>query len=155
MYNKDYDAIISKFKEEIAALEAEKESEDKRKQGLEEFGTKLNAFYEEYSLTDAELLAFKSDDILASLKLMEKSDARPVVFEDLKVYFAKVIDKEGARRKRGTGVAKAASTGPKLAVGVYRNPKTGETLEKIKRNPKPLDNWIEEFGFDTVQSWKQ
>lgn len=52
-------------------------------------------------------------------------------------------------------VTTTKTTEPKLLVGVYRNPHTGEAIEKIKRNPKPLDQWIEEYGFDTVAGWKQ
>jgi len=66
----------------------------------------------------------------------------------LKKHFEKALKKE-ERKDKVSSLPK-----PKLAVGRYKNPATHETVEKIKRNPRQLEDWINEYGFEVVRTWK-
>ena len=68
------------------------------------------------------------------------------------------VEKFRARSPRSKSAPVASSKSqpsPKLAVGVYVNPHTGEQVEKIKRAPKMLTEWCEEFGINEVRGWLQ
>ena len=90
-------------------------------------------------------------EILNGPELAASKTIWPIWFIlSLKRHFEKALSKDGRK------VAKKPSTlpKPKLAVGTYKNPATNEKVEKIKRNPRQLDQWIEEYGFQTVRTWK-
>jgi hypothetical protein len=63
-----------------------------------------------------------------------------------------VLKKEA--RKEGKKEKTSTLPKPKLEVGRYKNPATHEIIEKIKRNPRQLEDWINEYGFETVRTWK-
>ena len=74
------------------------------------------------------------------------------IYESLKKHFEKAIKKD--TRKEGKKEKVSTLPKPKLAIGRYKNPATHETIEKIKRNPRQLEDWINEYGFETVRTWK-
>jgi len=81
---------------------------------------------------------------------MAKEEVPSSIYNNLKRHFEKSIARDGRKgEKKSSSLPK-----PKLAVGTYRNPATQEKVEKIKRNPRQLDQWIEEYGFQTVRTWK-
>ncbi|MEX1058117.1 MAG: hypothetical protein WED11_10315 [Natronospirillum sp.] len=147
----DIDRKIEEFRGEIEKLESKRAAEAKKFEGMEAFEGKVQSVCDEYGLTRDELYLSKGDEIVSWVKALSKLPDRPEVYNELKSYFARVIAREGTGKKVP---AKAKSTGPKLEVGSYKNPHSGEVIEKIKRNPKTLDGWLTEYGFATVQGWK-
>lgn len=150
MFVQEIDRKIEKAKEEIQKLEAERAAHAKKQEGFDAFEKKIEKVVNDYGVSREELYLSKGDEIVNWVKSLSKLSERPEVYNELKSYFARVIAREGTSRK----TPKAKSTGPKLEVGTYKNPHTGETIEKIKRNPKTLDAWLEEYGFETVKGWK-
>lgn len=142
----NFDALIEQKKKEIEALEQQKQAEQQRQEGLRQLDEKFAGFYGEFSLTEEDFFNFKHKEIEKWIKAQARSESPSAIVDALNSYFSRY---EGKKKKA------AVSTGPKLKVGKYRNPNTGEVIEKIKRNPKPLDQWIDESGFDTVASWLQ
>ncbi|WP_119396077.1 DNA binding protein [Salinibius halmophilus] len=140
----NFDALIEQKKKEIEQLVQQKEAELQRQEGLRQLDAKFAGFYSEFSLTEDDYFAFKQKEIEKWIKAQARSESPAAIVDALNAYFSRY---DGKKKKA------AVSTGPKLKVGKYRNPNTGEVIEKIKRNPKPLDQWIDENGFDTVASW--
>ncbi|WLD56922.1 DNA binding protein [Salinispirillum sp. LH 10-3-1] len=150
MFVQDIDKQIEDYKARIEALEAERKAQAKKIEGFDAFEAAIQKVSAEFHVSREELYLSKGDELLEWVKSLSKHSNRPEVYNDLKSYFARVIAREGTASKKPA----AKSTGPKLEVGSYRNPHSGETVEKIKRNPRELDSWISEYGLDTVQSWK-
>jgi hypothetical protein len=150
MFIQDIDKKIEDYKKEIAKLEENRAKQAKKAEGFATFAKSIDQFCADYGVSEEELFLSQSDRLLASVKTLSKRQPRPDLVNDLKAYFIRLAQREGVSKK---SVLKQTA-GPRLAVGSYRNSKTGETIEKIKRNPKTLDLWIEEYGFATVQSWK-
>lgn len=150
MYIQDIDKKIEDYKKEIQKLEANKALHAKKVEGFKSFSNTIEAFCQEYGVTEEELFLSQSDRLLKVIKSLAKREPRPELVDQLKGYFSRLAQREGVTKKSAT---KKPSV-PRLAVGVYRNPHTGETIEKIKRNPKPLDQWLAQYGFATVQSWQ-
>merc|ERR1711879_907289 len=99
------------------------------------------------SLSEAELYVSRAEQIEAWILDMAKQDAPGSIYTNLKKHFERAI--RGGKKEKKTVVLK-----PKLAVGTYRNPATNEQVEKIKRNPRQLDEWIRDHGMDVVKTWK-
>ncbi len=148
------DSEIAALKEKLALLETKKAEEAKRLEGLSKLDQAVAEFERQYGLDDGALFEARAEQLVAWVKAQGKRAERPAAFEQLRDYFANVIRNEGKkdkpaprkRSRRGEAV---------LAVGSYRNPATGELVEKIKRNPKTLDVWVAEHGLDVVRGWKQ
>lgn len=151
MYVQEIDRKIEQAKEELERLEAERKAHEKKREGFTAFEKEIQKVSTEYGVSREELYLSQGENIVNWIKSMNKLSERPDVYNELKSYFARVIAREGNTRKAPT---KAKPAGPKLDVGKYKNPHTGEVIEKIKRNPKTLDNWLSEHGFSTVSSWK-
>lgn len=150
MYIQDIDKKIEDYKKEIAKLEASRALQAKKAEGFNAFSQSIDQFCQEYGVTEEELFLSQSDRLLKAIKLLSKRQPRPELVEQLKVYFSRLLQREGVSKKPAT----KQPSGPRLVVGTYRNPNTNETVEKIKRNPKVLDQWLAEYGFTTVQNWK-
>lgn len=151
MFVQEIDRKIEEFKSEIEKLEAERAAQAKKLEGFTAFENDIQKVCRDFGVSREELFVSQGDYIVEWVKSLNKLAERPEVYNELKAYFARVIAREGSTRK---SPAKKASSGPKLEVGSYKNPKTGETIKKIKRNPKTLDEWISEHGIETVRSWK-
>ncbi|TGG95857.1 hypothetical protein E4656_05505 [Natronospirillum operosum] len=151
MFVQEIDKKIEAFKSEIEKLEAERAAQAKKLEGFTAFENDIQKVCRDFGVSREELFLSQGDYIVDWVKSLSKLGERPEVYNELKAYFARVIAREGTTRK---SPAKKANKGPKLEVGTYKNPKTGEKIEKIKRNPKTLDEWIKEHGFETVRGWK-
>lgn len=151
MFVQEIDRKIEAFKSEIEKLEAERAAQAKKLEGFKAFENDIERVCRDYGVSREELFLSQGDYIVDWVKSLNKLSERPEAYNELKAYFARVIAREGNTRK---SPARKASKGPKLEVGTYKNPETGETIEKIKRNPKTLDEWIAEHGIDKVRSWK-
>ena len=104
------------------------------------------------ALTEAELYVSRGDQIISWIEALGQDDRPGRIYETLKKHFEKVLKKEA--RKEGKKEKTSTLPKPKLEVGRYKNPATHEIIEKIKRNPRQLEDWINEYGFETVRTWK-
>lgn len=147
--NTDIDKQIEQHQLKIQELEQLKKDHEKKLEGVKEFNDEILRLCGEKSLSESELYASRSEQIEAWLLDMSRQDAPSSIYANLKKHFERVSTRGGKKEK------KPAVDKPKLAVGKYRNPETSELVEKIKRNPRQLDEWIRDFGLETVQSWKE
>lgn len=149
--DKDYDKQISDLRRKMEELETLKNMHVKKLEGVNRFQELMGQLVKEFGLSESELFVARSESIVAWIKASGKDDP-PLFWRQLKEYFAAVIEKESKPSKRGPK-NKDPINNPTLPTGMYRNPFSGEKVEKKRRNPKMLDNWIEEFGFTEVRSW--
>lgn len=157
MFDKDFDKEISEYKKRIAELEEMKVAAARRDEGFEKFQASIISVFEEYGLSEYDLFLMKSVKISEWLQHLGQAEEKPAVFEELKAYFGKLYAKEQGKAEKAKPEKKSRKKGPdfKLAIGIYTNPFTNETVEKKRRNPKQLDEWLEEFGGEEVASWIQ
>ena len=149
---KDYDKQIADLRRKMEELENLKNMHVKKLEGVQRFQELVATLVREFGLSESELFVARSEAIVAWIKASGK-DEPPLYWRQLKDYFAAVIEKEQKPGKRGGKQKKDPIHNPTLPTGVYRNPFTNEKIEKKRRNPKQLDNWIGEFGFTEVRSW--
>ncbi|WP_419811141.1 hypothetical protein [Bacterioplanoides sp.] len=148
----DIDKQIQQHQQKIEELEQLKVDQEQKFEGIKEFDVQIKRLCNQNSLTENELYVSRSEQIEAWLISMAKADAPSSIYKNLKKHFEKAL----AREARNGGKAEKVSSlpKPKLPVGVYQNPATSEKVEKIKRNPRQLDEWIAEYGFEIVKTWK-
>lgn len=151
MLDPDLDKKIQEHEAKIEELRQQKEAQSKRMEGFDQYQEEVRKLFDEYGISEYDIFTVRAKAIVEWIKAQGKKADKPEFYDELNAYFARVGGVKGTR-KRTKGAAKA-STGPKLAIGVYENPKTGERIEKKRRNPKPLDEWIEEHGIETVSGW--
>lgn len=149
IFDLDIDKQIKKHQQKIQELEALRASHEKKLEGIKEFDLEIQRLCNENSLTEAELYVSRSEQIEAWIVGMAKKDNPSSIYENLAKHFARVA----ARGDKKAG--KSSLPKPKLAVGVYEHPVTRERIEKKRRNPRQLDQWIQEHGLATVRSWKK
>lgn len=142
--NEDLDKQIQSYQEKIRELENKKLEQDKKIKTLEELNAYIEKYTHEYSISLDELYESQSDSIEKWIISMSKQESDFAIYDSLQKHFQKTPAKP----------KKSQVNKPRLIIGQYKNPFTQESIEKIKRNPKKLDDWIEEYGLDTVQSWK-
>lgn len=151
MLDLEIDKKISEVEGKLEELRKQKESQAKRMQGFEEYDEAVRKLFDEYGISEYDIFTVRAKAIVEWVKAQGKKADKPEFYDELHAYFARVGGTKVSRKK-----AKASSkTGNevKLELGVYENPKTGEKIEKKRRNPKTLDLWLEEFGVETVQTW--
>lgn len=149
-FDHDIDKQIQQHHQRIEELERLKKDQEKKLEGMKEFDDAIKRLCNQNSLTEEELYVSRSSQIEAWIVGMAK-DANPSsIYGSLKRHFEKSITRDVRKTEKKT----SSLPKPKLAVGSYRNPATNEKVEKIKRNPRQLDEWIEEYGFQTVRTWK-
>lgn len=144
----ELDKEIELHKKKIAELEQLKLDQEKKIEGFNEFDQTIKRLCNQMALTEAELYVSRGDQILAWIEHLSKAEQPGRIYESLKKHFEKVLKKEG-RKEKVSSLPK-----PKLPVGRYKNPATHEAIEKIKRNPRQLDEWIKLYGFEVVRTWK-
>lgn len=148
----ELDKEIELHKKKIAELEQLKLDQEKKAEGFKEFDQTIQRLCNQMALTEAELYVSRGDQIVNWVQDLSKAEKPGRIYDELKKHFEKVLKKE--TRKDGKKEKKSSLPKPKLAVGRYKNPATLETVEKIKRNPRQLEDWIHEYGFETVRTWK-
>jgi hypothetical protein len=131
----ELDKEIELHKKKIAELEQLKLDQEKKIEGFNEFDQTIKRLCNTMSLTEAELY-------------VSRGDQPGRIYEALKKHFEKELKKDERKEK------KSSLPKPKLSVGRYKNPATHEVVEKIKRNPRQLEDWINEYGFEIVRTWK-
>lgn len=148
IFDLDIDKQIKQHQQKIEELEALRVSHEKKLEGIKEFDVEISRLCNENSLTEAELYVSRSAQIESWIVGMAKKDNPSSIYQNLAKHFARTA-------ARGTKEAKKTSLPkPKLAVGTYEHPFTHERIEKIRRNPRQLDEWVKEHGIPTVRTWK-
>lgn len=150
----ELDKEIELHKKKIIELEQLKLDQEKKIEGFTEFDQTIQRLCNQMALTEAELYVSRGDQIVEWIQNLGKAERPGRIYETLKKHFEKTIKKESKKESRQEGLKEKSLPKPKLAVGRYKNPATGETLEKIKRNPRQLEDWINKYGFETVRTWK-
>ena len=148
----ELDKEIELHKKKIAELEQLKLDQEKKIEGFVEFDQTIKRLCNNMALTEAELYVSRGDQIISWIEALGQDDRPGRIYETLKKHFEKVLKKEA--RKDGKKEKISTLPKPKLEVGRYKNPATHEIIEKIKRNPRQLEDWINEYGFETVRTWK-
>ena len=140
---------IEAHKKKIEELEQLKLDQEKKFKGFREFDQTIKRLCNQMALTEAELYVSRGDQICEWIIETSKQSNPGRVYETLKKHFEKVAKREEKKFSNSSSLPK-----PKLSVGTYQNPATMEKVEKIKRNPRQLDEWIDEYGFKVVKTWK-
>ncbi|WP_406828877.1 hypothetical protein [Microbulbifer sp. ARAS458-1] len=154
----DYDQIeqqIAEHQAKIEELQEQMAKAERKKQGVIAFDKALVNLAAEYEMEEEEFFPARGEMIVDWLVGQLNNDDAPDYVRSLKARVARHLKREGEAPRRAT--RKAASSKPaepKLETGHYRNPYTNATIEKKKRNPKQLNQWVAEHGLETVQSWK-
>ena len=153
----EYDQIeqqIAEHQAKIQELQEQKAQAERKKEGVIAFDKTLINLAAEYQMEEEELYVARGEQIVDWLVGQLDDEDAPDFVQTLKARVARSL-KKGGDTPRRTRRAVASKTGePKLEVGHYRNPYTGGTVEKKKRNPKQLNQWVEEHGLETVKEWK-
>lgn len=150
--SKQIENEIAALRDRLAQLELKKAEEEKRLEGLRKLDQSVADFERQYGLETGALFEARAAQLVAWVKAQGKRGDRPAVYDQLRDYFASSARSEG---KKGAGRKRGRRPEALLTVGSYRNPTTGEVVEKIKRNPKLLDQWIAQHGVEAVRGWKQ
>jgi hypothetical protein len=148
----ELDKEIELHKKKIAELEQLKIDQEKKIEGFTEFDQTIKRLCNQMALTEAELYVSRGDQILDWIQSLGKTENPGRIYEGLKKHFEKALKKDGRKEERKEKVSSLPK--PTLPVGRYKNPATHEGIEKIKRNPRQLDEWINEYGFEVVRTWK-
>lgn len=152
----EYDQIeqqIAEHQARIEELQEQKAQAERKKEGVIAFDKALVNIAAEYQMEEEELYVARGEEIVEWLIGQLNDEDAPDFVQTLKARVARALKKSGSPRRSRRAVP-AKSGEPKLEVGHYRNPYTGGTVEKKKRNPKQLNQWIEEYGLETVKEWK-
>jgi|TARA_B110000211_G_scaffold119548_1_gene138403 TolA-binding protein len=149
VFDSDIDKQIQQHHQKIEELEQLKKDQEKKIAGLQELDVTIKRLCNQNALSEQELYVSRSEQIEAWITSMAKDTAPSSIYNNLLRHFEKAVARKGRKAEKQTTLPK-----PKLPVGTYRNTATHETVEKIKRNPRQLDEWIEKYGFQTVRTWK-
>lgn len=149
VFDKDIDKEIQQHQQKILELEALKKAQEKKLAGIQEFNEYVTRLCNQNELTESELFVARSEQIEAWIVGMGKQSNPSSIYANLKKHFERALNRDNKADKKPSSLPK-----PKLAIGRYKNPATNETIEKIKRNPRQLDEWIKEYGFEVVRTWK-
>lgn len=153
VFANDIEKQIQQHQQKIQELEKLKVDQAKKFEGIKEFDVQIKRLCNQNSLSENELYVSRSEQIEEWIVGLSKSDNPSSIYNNLKKHFEKVVARE-VRGKAGKSDKVSALPKPKLPIGLYQNPATHEKVEKIKRNPRQLDEWISEYGFEIVKTWK-
>lgn len=145
----DIDKQIKQYQQKIQELESQRQTHAKKIEGIQEFDAVIKRLCNQNNLSEEELYVSRSEQIENWILGMARQSNPSFIYQNLLKHFSKVSAKVGKEEK------KSSLPKPKLPVGTYEHPFTHEKVEKIKRNPRLLDQWVEEHGFATVRTWKK
>ncbi|MFS1523987.1 hypothetical protein ACL7TT_07715 [Microbulbifer sp. 2304DJ12-6] len=146
---------IAEHQAKIEELQEQMAQAERIKEGVIAFDKALVNLAAEYRMEEEDFFAARGDLVVEWLVSQLNDENAPDYIQTLKSRVARHLKREGGAPRRGRRVASASKTAePKLETGHYRNPYTGATVEKKKRNPKALNQWIDEYELDTVREWK-
>lgn len=147
MLGTNLDEQIKLYEKKIKALKESQKEQEKKFETIDELNDYIARFCEKKDIGLEYVYASQASSIEKWIKSLAKNNADSRFYLNLKKHFqSSAATSAKAKRK--------PSLKPRLEIGVYQHPQNKEKIEKIKRNPKQLDNWIEEYGLDTVQAWK-
>lgn len=149
VFDKDIDKEIQQHQQKILELESLKKAHEKKLAGILEFNEYVVRLCNQNELSEEELFVARSEQIEAWIVAMGKQSSPSSIYGSLKKHFERSFNRENKAEKKAPSLPK-----PKLAVGTYKNPANHVSIEKIKRNPRQLDEWIAEYGFEVVRNWK-
>ena len=146
---------IAEHQAKIEELQQQMAAAEKKKQGVIAFDKALVNLAAEYEMDEEELYVARGEQIVDWLVgLLDDEDA-PDFVRTLKARVARNLKRQGETpRRAGRRAASDKPAEPKLETGHYRNPYTNATIEKKKRNPKQLNQWVAEHGLEKVKTWK-
>lgn len=144
----DIDKQIKQHQQKIEELEQMRVAYEKKLEGFKEFDIAIKRLCNENSLTEEELYVSRSEQIEQWIIGLSKQTNPSSIYLNLSKHFARRVPKS-RKEKKESSLPK-----PRLAVGTYQHPVTKERIEKIKRNPRELDQWIAEHGLQVVRTWK-
>lgn len=154
----EHDQIEQKIAEHQAKIEELQEQmakAERKKQGVIAFDKALVNLAAEYEVEEEEFYSARGDQIVDWLIGQLNNEDAPDYVRSLKARVARALKREGDTSRRTTRrVPSSKPPEPKLETGHYRNPYNNATIEKKKRNPKQLNQWVAEHGLELVQSWK-
>lgn len=153
----EYDQIeqqIAEHQAKIEELQQQREQVERKKQGVIAFDKALINLAAEYDMAEEEFFVARAEEMVNWLVGQLNQEDAPDYIQTLKSRVARSLKREGDSPRRTRRAVAAKSSEPKLETGHYRNPYTGATVEKKKRNPKQLNDWIAEHDLETVKSWK-
>ncbi|MFV8784311.1 hypothetical protein ACNKU7_17975 [Microbulbifer sp. SA54] len=146
---------IAEHQAKIEELQQQMAAAERKKQGVIAFDKALLNLAAEYEVEEEELYVARGEQIVEWLVGQLDNEDAPDFIRTLKARVARNLKREGESPRRGKGrAASSKPSEPKLETGHYRNPYTNATIEKKKRNPKQLNQWVAEHGLEKVQSWK-
>jgi hypothetical protein len=151
MFDQDLDLKIKEHEEKIEELRHLKEAQANRQKGYDLYHEQVRSLFDEYGISEYDIFDARAKAIVDWLKAHGKKTDTPAFFDELQAYFARQDGNKATRKK----VKADKPAGPKLAIGIYVHPNTGERIEKKRRNPKTLDEWIEAFGIEEVAQWRE
>lgn len=149
IFDLDIDKQIKQHQQKIQELEALRVSHEKKLEGIKLFDEEIKRLCNENSLTEAELYVSRSEQIERWITSMAKKENPSFIYSNLAKHFSRNAPRDAKVAKKST------LPKPKLAIGMYEHPFTHERVEKIRRNPRQLDEWIKEHGIATVRTWKK
>lgn len=149
IFDLDIDKQIKQHQQKIQELEALRVSHEKKLEGIKEFADEIKRLCNTNSLTEAELYVSRSEQIESWIVSMAKQENPSSIYMNLAKHFARTALRDTKATK------KSSLPKPRLEVGVYEHPFTHERVEKKRRNPRQLDEWIKEHGIATVRTWKK
>ena len=146
---------IAEHQAKIEELQQQMAAAEKKKQGVIAFDKALVNLAAEYEMDESELYVARGEQIVEWLVGQLDDEDAPDFVNTLKARVARHLKRQGETPRRGARrTASAKPAEPKLETGHYRNPYTNATIEKKKRNPKQLNQWIAEHGLEKVKEWK-
>lgn len=149
-FDLDIDKQIKQYQQKIQELEQQRVAYEQKLEGFKKFDAAIAQLCQENSLTEYELYVSRSQQIEDWITSMGKQENPSSIYLNLRRHFSRTAPRAGKVKDS----SESSLPKPKLEVGTYRNPATYEKVEKIKRNPRLLDEWIEQYGFATVRTWK-
>jgi hypothetical protein len=144
---------IAEHQAKLEALQGEMARVERKKEGVIAFDKALVNLAAEYDMAEEEFFVARSEEIVNWLVGQLNDDNAPDFVQSLKARVARTL-KRGDSASRTRKITAKKPSEPKLETGHYRNRFTGATVEKKKRNPKALNDWIAEHGLDEVKTWK-
>ena len=146
------DALIQAEQAKLEELLKVKEEQQKKLAALKLVADEFAVITAKYSITENEYYQSIASDIEEWIK----NSPEAAIHASLTRHFGKAAAKaEKVAFKADSQVKVSTLPKPTLKVGSYRNPATQEVVEKIKRNPRQLDQWVAEYGFAIVRTWKE
>lgn len=147
-FDLDIDKQIKQHQQKIQELEQMRADYEKKLAGFKEFDDAIKRLCNANKLTEEELYVSRSEQIEQWIISLSKQTNPSSIYMNLAKHFARRVPK-AEKAKKASSLPK-----PRLEVGIYEHPVTRQRIEKIKRNPRELDQWISEHGLQVVRTWK-